>query len=52
MVTDAGPIQTSISLGITQATPDADDLTILLNKADQALYKSKQTGRNTITVLI
>jgi diguanylate cyclase (GGDEF)-like protein len=52
IVTEAGPISVSISMGITQATFDTDDLGLLLNQADQALYKSKRAGRNTITVLI
>jgi diguanylate cyclase (GGDEF)-like protein len=50
--TDAGPIQVSISVGVTEANSDTDDLGLLLNKADQALYKSKRAGRNTITVLV
>ena len=52
VVTDAGLIPVSISIGITQVTPDTADLGLLLNKVDQALYKSKQAGRNTITVLL
>jgi diguanylate cyclase (GGDEF)-like protein len=51
IMTDAGPVHVSISMGITQATSDTDDLGLLLNRADQALYKSKRAGRNTITVL-
>lgn len=50
--TDAGPIPISISMGITEATQDTADLGLLLNRADQALYKSKRAGRNTITVLL
>jgi diguanylate cyclase (GGDEF)-like protein len=52
ILTDAGPVYVSISIGITQATPDTSDLGLLLNKADQALYRSKRAGRNTITVLL
>jgi diguanylate cyclase (GGDEF)-like protein len=50
--TDAGPVSATISIGITQATPQTADLGLLLNKADQALYKSKRSGRNKITVLL
>ncbi len=50
VMTDAGPIPVSVSMGITQITPETADLGLLLNKVDQALYKSKQAGRNTITV--
>ncbi len=52
VTTDAGSVDVSISMGITEATPNTADLGILLNKADQALYKSKQAGRNTITILV
>jgi diguanylate cyclase (GGDEF)-like protein len=52
VLTDAGPVQVSISMGITQISPDSSDLGLLLNKVDQALYRSKQAGRNTITVLV
>jgi diguanylate cyclase (GGDEF)-like protein len=52
MTTDAGSVSVSISIGITQATPETADIGLLLNKADQALYRSKQAGRNTITVVV
>jgi diguanylate cyclase (GGDEF)-like protein len=52
MMTEAGPIMVTISLGVTQATQDTMDLDLLLNKADQALYESKRAGRNTITVTV
>jgi diguanylate cyclase (GGDEF)-like protein len=50
--TDAGAISVSVSMGVTVASQDTADLGLLLNKADQALYRSKRAGRNTITVLI
>ncbi|HSL43177.1 MAG TPA: diguanylate cyclase [Anaerolineales bacterium] len=52
MTTNAGEIHVSISIGVTEATPETADVGLLLNKADQALYKSKRAGRNTITVVI
>jgi diguanylate cyclase (GGDEF)-like protein len=52
IVTEAGPVFVSVSLGITQATSDSADIGLCLNKADQALYRSKRAGRNTITVLL
>lgn len=52
IVTDAGPIFVSVSIGITQATSNTADIGLLHNKADQALYRSKRAGRNTITVLL
>jgi diguanylate cyclase (GGDEF)-like protein len=50
--TESGPVSVSISVGITQPTEGTADLGLLLNKADQALYKSKKAGRNRITVLL
>jgi two-component system cell cycle response regulator len=52
VLTEAGSISVSVSIGITEATGETADLGLLLNKADQALYRSKRAGRNTITVLI
>ncbi|HEX5809342.1 MAG TPA: diguanylate cyclase [Anaerolineales bacterium] len=51
VTTDAGPVSVSISIGITEATRETADLGLLLNKVDQALYKSKRAGRNSITVV-
>ena len=50
--TDAGPVAISISMGITQASSENADLGVLMNKVDQALYRSKLAGRNRITVLL
>jgi diguanylate cyclase (GGDEF)-like protein len=52
VVTDVGLIPVSVSMGITEASQDTADLGLLLNKADQALYRSKRAGRNTITTLV
>ncbi len=52
VLTDAGPIQVTISVGITEVNPETADLGLLMNKVDQALYKSKQAGRNQITILL
>jgi diguanylate cyclase (GGDEF)-like protein len=40
----------TISIGVTQFRADTADGKALLNEADQALYTSKQTGRNRVTV--
>lgn len=43
------PIKVTISIGVsTRATQDSWDK--IYNRADQALYQSKQTGRNKVTV--
>jgi diguanylate cyclase (GGDEF)-like protein len=53
--TDAGPIQLSVSIGVTVSSstlpPDtsaADDLNALLRRADVALYIAKEAGRNSL----
>jgi diguanylate cyclase (GGDEF)-like protein len=51
IITGAGSIFVSISMGITETTRLSADLDLLLDKADQALYKSKRAGRNTISVV-
>ena len=40
----------TISLGVAEITPDIQDLTDLLDTADQALYTAKQGGRNCVVV--
>jgi diguanylate cyclase (GGDEF)-like protein/PAS domain S-box-containing protein len=42
------PVKVTISLGATIILP-SDDLTSLINRADQMMYHSKQTGRNKVT---
>ncbi|RVT95132.1 GGDEF domain-containing protein [Sphingomonas crocodyli] len=43
------PIQITASFGLTQLTP-IDTLATLIKRADQALYASKQAGRNRTTI--
>jgi diguanylate cyclase (GGDEF)-like protein len=47
--TDAGPVRITVSLGI--ATLEGQDLRLdtLIDRADQALYLSKQTGRDMVS---
>jgi len=49
---DAGEAQISISvsLGLAEMGPDCPDLQMLIRRADQALYLTKETGRGRITV--
>ena len=49
VVTDAGPIVVTISVGIAQLL-DGDDLDALLARADAAMYRSKAAGRDQVTV--
>ena len=47
IATDCGPVQISISVGVASAYPHTHcSLSELVRNADQALYQSKQEGRN------
>lgn len=48
--TNAGELQITISLGVACLRPDTKDLQELLKRADVALYKAKQSGRNRVSV--
>lgn len=48
--TDVGAIKASISIGVAQSSPTITDLGVLLQQADKALYRSKQAGKNRVTV--
>ncbi|HEY9118470.1 MAG TPA: diguanylate cyclase, partial [Marinobacter sp.] len=49
--TRAGPMELTISLGAHAAVPGPDDNSeSFLERADQALYRSKQEGRNRVTL--
>jgi diguanylate cyclase (GGDEF)-like protein len=50
ILTGAGPVSISVSMGIAQATEDTNELGALLSRADQALYESKRAGRDCIRV--
>jgi len=45
------PLKVTISGGVATYPADGDSTTDLLRKADEALYKAKQTGRNRIVVV-
>jgi diguanylate cyclase (GGDEF)-like protein len=47
VVTQAGPIQVTVSLGIAASIPPSCiDMNSLLQRADDALYRAKMNGRN------
>jgi diguanylate cyclase (GGDEF)-like protein len=48
--TDKGPIAVTVSLGISILTNQVMDLAGLLNRADQAMYVAKSSGRNCVVV--
>ncbi len=47
---EGNQINTTVSIGIASYPAHASDLDELLKKADRALYKSKETGRNNVLV--
>ena len=42
-------IPVTISLGVACRQENENDWAVLFKRADEALYKSKQTGRNRVT---
>jgi diguanylate cyclase (GGDEF)-like protein len=40
----------TVSVGVTEISPDTLDLAALIQRADQAQYNAKQTGRNRVVV--
>jgi diguanylate cyclase (GGDEF)-like protein/PAS domain S-box-containing protein len=50
-MTDQGPVQVSVSLGVTQAREQHRQLEDLLADADQALYRAKSGGRNRVEII-
>ncbi|MGM0769626.1 MAG: sensor domain-containing diguanylate cyclase [Pseudomonadota bacterium] len=51
VITRIGPMQLTISVGVYATIPAAEDSPdLFVEQADQALYRSKQEGRNRITL--
>jgi eukaryotic-like serine/threonine-protein kinase len=48
VATSAGPIDVTVSVGVATSDPSDRDLAALLNRADQALYRAKNEGRNRV----
>jgi diguanylate cyclase (GGDEF)-like protein len=49
---DSGPVQVTVSIGLANAYPSRNSVTLLLRKADQALYRAKNAGRNRVGFLL
>lgn len=48
LVCDQNSIPISLSIGAAQATLGMSDFQVLVNRADQALYRAKENGRNQV----
>jgi diguanylate cyclase (GGDEF)-like protein len=48
MVIDGKQINVTISIGIATLKDETEDVTLLLKRADQAMYKAKNSGRNKV----
>ena len=46
--TNVGALSITVSLGVGTLTNDCPDLKTLIDRADQALYEAKRTGRNRV----
>ncbi|MDT3427261.1 diguanylate cyclase (GGDEF)-like protein [Paenibacillus forsythiae] len=44
----AGSVRYTISLGVASASPDTSGIPMLIDQADQALYRAKENGRNCV----
>jgi diguanylate cyclase (GGDEF)-like protein/PAS domain S-box-containing protein len=51
IMTQAGPIQITVSMGVTSIDSDVTDLAVLLDRADTAMYAAKRAGRNRVKII-
>jgi len=45
---DGAHIRVTISIGVSEAAPETDNIGALMKRADQALYQAKRDGRNCV----
>jgi diguanylate cyclase (GGDEF)-like protein len=50
MPTSAGPLEVTMSVGVTLARK-GEDTAALIARADDAMYQAKQTGRNQVIAI-
>ncbi len=50
IVTEQGPITITVSLGVSRAGRNLDNLVTLIEQVDAALYQAKQNGRNRVEI--
>ena len=48
---DSKILKVNISLGVAEMTKDMESADVLLKKADDALYRAKNEGRNRVVAL-
>jgi diguanylate cyclase (GGDEF)-like protein/PAS domain S-box-containing protein len=46
--TSIGPLRVTTSIGVAEMTPEMGGITHLIARADQALYRAKEAGRNRV----
>jgi diguanylate cyclase (GGDEF)-like protein len=51
LLTEAGPVFITITLGVTCIKGETINLDILLDRADTAMYSAKQAGRNRVAMI-
>jgi diguanylate cyclase (GGDEF)-like protein len=49
-MSDNGPVTFTVSLGVAKLSPNDDSPLDALERADQALYKAKNSGRNRVVL--
>ena len=49
--TGVGPVDVTVSVGVTEVDEAVDDVRSLTHRADVALYRAKEEGRNRVVVL-
>jgi len=50
-ITSVGKIAVTISVGVTGATSQTSSINMMIKTVDKALYKSKENGRNRVTLI-
>lgn len=48
--TDLGDVTVTVSAGIAESLSNVDDIENIIRRADQALYKAKEAGRNCVRI--
>ena len=48
--TESGPVNFTVSAGVTELRPDEESIEKLIMRADQALYRAKNNGRNRVEI--